>query len=57
MSYWANTSSNDLVSTLIQTGDANAKKIVEELLDGRSFTVPIDEQIVFSQLNDNTNAP
>lgn len=54
--YWANTSSNNLVSTLIQTGEADVKKTVEDLLAGKSFTAPIDEQIVFSQLNGNTNA-
>lgn len=54
--YWANTSSNDLVSKLIQTGEADVKKTVEDLLAGKSFTAPIDEQIVFSQLDGNTNA-
>ena len=54
--YWANTSSNSLVSTLIQTGDVDAKKIVENLIEGKSFTAPIDEQIVFNQLEGNTNA-
>ncbi len=54
--YWANTSSNELVSTLIQTGDAEVKKTVEDLLSGKSFTAPIDEQIVFNRLNGNTNA-
>lgn len=54
--YWANTSSNELVSTLIQTGDAEVKKTMEDLLSGKSFTAPIDEQIVFNRLNGNTNA-
>ena len=54
--YWANTSSNSLVSTLIQTGDVDAKKIVEDLMEGKSFTALIDEQIVFDQLEGNTNA-
>ena len=54
--YWANTSSNDLVNTLIQTGDADVKTVVEDLLAGKSFAAPIDEQIVFNQLNGNTNA-
>ena len=54
--YWANTSSNDLVSTLIQTGDADVKKTVEDLLAGKSFSAPIDEQIVFNQLSGNANA-
>lgn len=54
--YWANTSSNGLVSTLIQTADADAKVIMEDLLAGKSFTAHIDEQIVFNQLVGNTNA-
>lgn len=54
--YWANTSSNNWVSTLIQTGDAEVKKAVEDLLDGKNIVAPIDEQIVFNQLNGNTNA-
>jgi len=54
--YWANTSSNDLVSTLIQTGEADVKKTVEDLLAGKSFQAPIDEQIVFNRLSGNTNA-
>ncbi|MDE6362728.1 MAG: ATP-binding protein [Lachnospiraceae bacterium] len=54
--YWANTSSNSLVSTLIQTGDIDAKKTVEDLMKGKSFTAPIEEQIVFDQLEGNTNA-
>lgn len=54
--YWVNTSSNELVSTLIQTGDAEVKKTMEDLLSGKSFTAPIDEEIVFNRLNGNTNA-
>ena len=54
--YWANTSSNDLVSKLIQTGNAEVKKTVEDLLAGKSFEAPTDEQIVFNQLDGNTNA-
>ena len=54
--YWANTSSNSLVSKLLQKGDATAKQEMEELLLGRSFTVSIDEQIVFNQLNESVSA-
>ncbi len=54
--YWANTSSNDLVNTLIRTGSAEVKKTVEELLAGKSFTAPIDEQIVFNRLDGSSNA-
>lgn len=54
--YWANTSSNGLVSALIRTSNIEAKKTVEDLLDGKSFQAPIDEQIIFSQLDGNINA-
>ena len=54
--YWANTSSNSLVSALIQAGDVDAKKTVEDLMQGKSFTAPIDEQIALNQLEGNTNA-
>ena len=54
--YWANTSSNGLVSVLMRQGSANVKEVVEDLIAGKSFTVPIDEQIVFSQLEEDENA-
>ncbi len=44
------------MSKLIQTGNAEVKKTVEDLLAGKSFEAPIDEQIVFNQLDGNTNA-
>ena len=54
--YWADTSSNGLISSLIQGGSSDLKEIMEELLQGKSFEANLDEQIVFSQLNGNTNA-
>lgn len=54
--YWANTSSNALVSTLMKTGSATMKQTVENLIAGESFRAPIDEQIVFSQIEKNENA-
>ena len=54
--YWADTSSNGLVNSLMRTGTANVKQIMEELLLGKSFTVTIDEQIVFNQLDESVNA-
>lgn len=54
--YWANTSSNDLVGKLIREGSANVKKVMEDLLNGNNFSTRIDEQIIFSQLNHNENA-
>lgn len=53
--YWANTSSNRLVNTLMQTGSASVKQTMEDLLEGKSFRAPIDEQIVFNQIDKNEN--
>lgn len=49
--YWANTSSNKLVSRLIQEGNPQTKMIMEDLLAGRPLVTEIDEEIVFNQLN------
>jgi len=48
--YWANTSSNGLVNTLIQKGSFELKQSMEELLNGGELAVQLDEQIVFNQL-------
>lgn len=55
-SYWANTSSNTLISNLCQHGSAEMKMQLESLLKQKPITVPIDEQIVFNQLDRNQNA-
>ena len=54
--YWANTSSNGLVSKLIKEGTPEIKIIMEDLLAGKPLVSTIDEQIVFSQLDENENA-
>lgn len=54
--YWSNTSGNGLVNSLIQKGNTDIKQTMEDLLRGESFETKIDEQIVFSQLNDNVQA-
>lgn len=54
--YWSNTSGNGLVNSLIQKGDTGIKQTMEDLLRGESFETKIDEQIVFSQLNDDAQA-
>ena len=54
--YWANTSSNSLVGKLIREGNGAVKKQFEELLQGKHLRVPIDEQIVYNQLDDNEEA-
>lgn len=54
--YWANTSSNGLISNLLQQGSAEMKEIMEDLLQGISLHTEIDEEIIFSQLDTQKNA-
>lgn len=54
--YWANTSSNTLVSKLIREGNKEIKIDMEQLLTGRHIFTMLDEQIVFQELNDNEQA-
>ena len=55
-SYWANTSSNALVSKLLREGNPNIKTTFEKLMDGETIRCPIDEQIVYNQLDDDEDA-
>lgn len=50
--YWANTSSNSLVGSLIRTGDIEIKMQFEDLLQGRVIYSDIDDEMVFNQLDD-----
>ena len=54
--YWANTSSNGLVSKLIREGNTDIKEKFSLLLRGESVFCEIDEQIVYNQLDDNEEA-
>ncbi len=54
--YWANTSSNSLAGKLIREGSADIKTAFENLLQGESIRVEIDEQIVYDQLAAKKNA-
>ena len=54
--YWANTSSNSLVGKLIREGSRQIKVLFEGLLKGEHLKCPIDEQIVYNQLDHSENA-
>ena len=54
--YWAATSSNGLISRLLQTASSNMKMQMERLLNGEQIVVHFDEQIIFSQLEQDENA-
>ena len=55
-SYWADTSSNGLVNRLIREGSAGIKRQFERLIGGKSILVPVDEQIIYDQLDEDENA-
>ena len=56
MTYWANTSSNSLVGKLLREGNRRVKESFERLLRGETIKTPIDEQIVYNQLDGNEDA-
>ena len=49
--YWADSSSNGLINSLVQKGSPYIKTIMETLINGKAINVRIDEQIVFSELD------
>ena len=49
--YWANTSSNALVSKLIREGNRDVKQSFERLLSGEHLVTSIDEQVVYNMLD------
>ena len=55
-SYWANSSSNSLVSKLIRESSPDIKTAMEHLLAGEHLRTEIDEQMVFQALDDNEEA-
>ena len=54
--YWADTSSNGLVNSLMQSGVPGIKQTMEALLQGKSFEAELDERIVFDQLDGSASA-
>ena len=54
--YWADTSGNSLVNSLLQTGSDNVKQTMEVLINGGNFEISLDEQIIFNQLDEDETA-
>ena len=54
--YWANTSSNSLVGKLLREGNRRIKEKFEALIQGEVIRSPIDEQIVYNQLDQDDSA-
>lgn len=54
--FWANSSSNNLVGKLLREGKRIIKQSFEGLLKGEHLITPIDEQIIYNQLDGNASA-
>ncbi len=54
--YWANSSSNGLISKIIREGSTDIKEDFERLLQGEAIKSEVDEEITYSQLDDNDEA-
>ncbi len=54
--FWANTSSNGLVSNLLRKGSREIKMQFEDLLRGDSIKSELDEEVVFEQLDWDENS-
>lgn len=54
--YWADTSSNDLISKIIKTSSAGIKETMEKLINGETIEKKIDEQIIYDQLEKKENS-
>ena len=52
MSYWANTSSNSIVKTLIDRAEDEEKEKIEALLAGGTIVVQIHEDITYNEIYD-----
>lgn len=54
--YWANTSCNNLVSKLARESSSDIKVMVSELINGKTISIELDEQIIFNQLSEDENS-
>lgn len=54
--YWANTSSNQLISELIKHSGSHVKQAMENLLQGEHIYMSFDEEVVFHQLKHSNGA-
>ncbi|MRY42799.1 AAA family ATPase, partial [Parabacteroides distasonis] len=51
-SYWANTSSNSIVRSLIEKADTVTKKEIELLIEGKTIEKPVHEDITYDEIYD-----
>lgn len=51
-SYWANTSSNSIVKSLIEKADTKTKQEIEMLIEGKTIEKPVHEDITYDEIYD-----
>lgn len=51
-SYWANTSSNSIVRSLVDRADESVKGEIEQLIGGGEITKPVHEDITYGEIYD-----
>lgn len=54
--YWINTSTNDIIKSLITEGGGGVEEDIEALIARKSITKEISENIVYSDIKKNTNS-
>ena len=54
--YWVNTSSNGMAGSVLQQADKNVKVLFEQLMQGKSIDVEMNDEMIFSQLGEKDEA-
>lgn len=49
--YWSNTSSNNIVCTLVEKADFSVKQEIEDLIEGKTIIKPIHEDITYEDMD------
>lgn len=49
--YWSNTSSNSIVRTLVEKADISVRQEIEALIEGKTITKPIHEDITYDEMD------
>lgn len=49
--YWSNTSSNSIIRTLVEKADLSVKQEIEALIEGKTITKPIHEDITYEDMD------
>lgn len=54
--YWADTSENKLVDSLLQRGSDAMKQAMMDLMEGKEYITELDEQVIFDRLSISENS-